>query len=176
MTWKVYAAMSGATVMAGWLASAPPSDAPGTGASASSQATLRRTPPSPDIEREALRLQARVRREMAYAEPQRNLFRFGAARPIVSAEVEAPVAEPPTDRAPAAPPPPPPPVSLAGIAEDQFEQRVERMAILSSREGVLLVHEGDDVLGQYRVVKIDAEAVDLVTLVDGSTLRLGFAP
>ena len=72
------------------------------------------------------------------------------------------------------PPLAPPAVSLSGIAEDRIEQRVERTAILSSPAGVLLVHEGDDVLGQYRVTKIESEAVEFVKLSDGGTLRLSF--
>lgn len=175
MTWKAYTAVSGATVLAGWLASAPPSNVPDTSAPALSQATSRRTTPPPDIEREAMRLQARVRREAAYTQPQRNLFRFGAGRPIARSGIDVPEAASPAETfVPAVPPPPP--VSLSGIAEDQVEQRVERTAILSSADGVLLVHEGDDVLGQYRVAKIESEAVELVKRADGTTLRLGFKP
>jgi hypothetical protein len=74
---------------------------------------------------------------------------------------------------------PAPVVSLAGIAEDQIDdlsgQRVERTAVLSSPDGVLLVREGDDVLGLYRVVTIDSDAVELERH-DGTTLRLGFRP
>jgi hypothetical protein len=116
-----------------------------------------------------------VRREAAYAQPQRNPFRFGAARPIAGREADLPEAAPPAETFVSAVPPPPP-VSLAGIAEDQVEQRVERTAILSSPDGVLLVHEGDDVLGQYRVAKIESEAVELVKLADGTTLRLSLRP
>jgi hypothetical protein len=37
---------------------------------------------------------------------------------------------------------------------------------------VLLVHEGDDVLGQFRVERIGEDAVDLTRITDGSSLRL----
>ena len=175
MTWKVYATVSGATVLAGWLASAPPSNAPDTRAPAPSQAASRRAAPSSDIEREAMRLQARVRREAIYTQPQRNPFRFSAGRPagrpIARPDGDVPKPERPNDTlVPAVPPPPP--VSLSGIAEDQVGQRLERTAILSSPAGVLLVHEGDDVLGQYRVGTIESEAVELVKLSDGATVRL----
>ena len=174
MTWKAYATVSGATVLAGWLVSAPPSNAPGAGALAPSQTTLLGAMPPPDIEREAARLEARVRREAAYAQPQRNPFRFGADRPRANPGIE--VAEPASAAETLVPAvPPPPPVSLAGIAEDQVEERVERTAILSSPSGVLLVHEGEDVLGQYRIAKIESEAVELVRHADGTTLRLGFS-
>ena len=169
--------------MAGWFASAPPAGLPARGvpdasAGAPGQMALGGAMPAPDIEREAARLEARVRREAAYAQPRRNPFRFGATRPSASvgadpaetslAETGVPVAVPSS--------PPPLPVSLAGIAEDQVEQRVERMAILSSPDGVLLVREGEDVLGQYQVAKIDSDAVELVRHADGVTVRLGFAP
>ena len=175
MTWKAYTAVSGATVLAGWLASAPPSSAPGTSGPAPSQAAPGRAAAQPDIAREAARLTARVRRETTYAQPQRNLFRFGAARPTASRGSDISEAAPPAET-PAPPVAPPPRVSLSGIAEDLIEQRVERTAILSSRDGVLLVREGDDVLGEYRVTKIESEAVELVKHADGTTLRLGLTP
>ena len=114
-----------------------------------------------------------MRREVAYSQPQRNPFRFGSARPRGSPGID--VAEAASSAETFVPEvPPPPPVSLAGIAEDQVEQRAERTAILSSPEGVLLVREGEDVLGQYRVAKIESDAVELVRHADGTTLRLGF--
>ena len=183
MTWKYYAAVSGATVLAGWFASAPPSGfpdrgLPGSSAAVPGQIAPRRAMPSPDIEREAARLEARVRREAAYAQPQRNLFRFGAVRPRpdLTADPGGDVAESTSlAETPLLAASPPPPVSLAGIAEDQVGPRAERTAILSSRGGVLLVHEGEDVLGQYRVARIESDAVELVSHADGTTLRLGFS-
>ena len=172
MSWKSYAAVSGATVLAGWLASAPPSNAPGRAAPVV-QPPAARDGRSSDIEREAERLQARVQREVEYTQPQRNPFRFGAARPEVHGGGDLPNPAP----APALPPvevpivAPPPPVILAGIAEDQKGQQMERTAILSSPEGVLLVREGDPVLGEYRVGRIESEAVELVKS-DGTSLRL----
>ena len=168
MTWKSYAAMSGATVLAGWLASAPPSNAPGEVLSAS-RPTTRHDASASDIVREAERLQVRVRQEVEYSQPQRNPFRFGEI-PVITerrADVPAPApAEPPAQASFV-----PPPVSLSGIAEDQKGQGVERTAILSSPSGVLLVHEGDQVAGDYRVGRIESEAVELVKS-DGTVLRL----
>jgi hypothetical protein len=182
MTWKSYAVMSGATVLAGWLASSPPANAPETaGTTASPQPASRRGEGVADIAREAERLQVRLRREVAYGEPQRNPFRFGSARPPraraggdlpVSADVAetAPVADVPDA------PPPPPQLTLSGIAEDQDGDRTVRTAILSSPSGVLLVHEGDLVLGRYRVAGIESGAVSLVSLTDGTTLRVALRP
>jgi hypothetical protein len=172
MSWKSYAAVSGATVLAGWLASAPPSNVPDRAAPAV-RLPATRDVRSPDIEREAERLQARVQREVEYTQPQRNPFRFGVARPEVNRGGDLPGPTP----APAPPPvavpvvSPPPPVTLSGIAEDQNGPQVERTAIFSSPAGVLLVREGDLVLGDYRVGRIESEAVELVNS-DGTTLRL----
>src|SRR5687767_7487285 len=117
MSWKSYATVSGATVLAGWLASASPSNAPDRAAPAAPPPAARDVRSS-DIEREAERLQTRVQREVEYAQPQRNPFRFGAARPAVNRGGDLP------DPTPASVPPPlavpivapPPPVTLSGMA------------------------------------------------------------
>ena len=177
MTWKSYAVVSGATVLAGWLASTPPANEPEGAAVVSRQPdTPRDAAAASTIEHEADRLQVRVRREVDYAQPQRNPFRFGALRADVDrgGDIPAPAA------APSEPPvvipfvPPPPPVKLSGIAEDEKGGQMERTAILSSPSGVLLVREGDEVLGDYRVGRIESEAVELVKN-DGSILRLSLA-
>jgi hypothetical protein len=176
MSWKSYAAVSGATVLAGWLASAPPSNAPDRAAPAA-RPPVARDVRSSDIEREAERLQARVQREVEYTQPQRNPFRFGAARPEVNRGGDLPGPTPASAPPPVAVPivAPPPPVTLSGIAEDQKGQQTERTAILSSPSGVLLVREGEPVLGEYRVGRIESEAVELVKS-DGTTLRLTLRP
>ncbi|MBM3820140.1 MAG: hypothetical protein FJW14_14145 [Acidimicrobiia bacterium] len=178
MTWKTYTAVSGATVLAGWLASAPPSNTPAPAA------TSRRSPAATapnagnDIEEQAARLQARMRQEPVYREPARNPFRFAereVPRPAPSAA--QPGTLEPTALEPAAPAlPPPPPVKLSGIAEDRSGDRLERTAILSSQAGVLLVREGDAVLGQYRVARIDANAVELTDTLGGPPVRLTIRP
>jgi hypothetical protein len=168
MSWKSYAVVSGATVLAGWLASTPPSNTPAATAPAARRPAARDVPAS-DIEREAERLQVRVQREVEYTQPQRNPFRFGAARPNVDRGGDLPAPAPPPVAVPVVAPPPP--VTLSGIAEDQNGPQVERTAIFSSPAGVLLVREGDLVLGDYRVGRIESEAVELVKS-DGTTLRL----
>jgi hypothetical protein len=171
MTWKSYAAVSGATVLAGWLASAPPSNAP-AGVQAPSA-----PPPSPavnaptDIELQAMRLQARLRPERAYAQPARDPFRFAPRRaPGAIAGREQPATDAPSSPVDLAPPGPA--VSLSGIAEDQVDGRIERTAVLSSPGGVLLVREGEEILGFYRVGRIESEAVELVVIGDETMRRL----
>jgi hypothetical protein len=172
MTWKSYAAVSGATVLAGWLASSPPSNTPTTGTTrASSAEPRRRAPAATDIAEQAARLQSRMQVARAYTEPQRNPFRF--AERVRAAPNPGPqgaeVTPPPIDVAP-----PGPRISVAGIAEEQRDGRMERTAILSSPMGVLLVHEGETILDYYRVGTIEAETVELVRLSDGTSTRLTF--
>jgi hypothetical protein len=173
MTWKSYAAASGATVLAGWMASTPAVDLP-----VARQANPARAPRAEtaaqtyaDIEEQAARLQVRVRRELAFSRPQRNPFRFEDARPPEPAAVlgvpAAPVEAPPLPTAPL--------VTLAGIAEDGQGDGVERTAVISSSSGVHLVRAGDELLGLYRVGAIEGDAVELVNVSDGSTVRLSFA-
>lgn len=173
MTWKSYAAVSGATVLAGWLASSEPSNSPTSGARpASNPAPRRRVDAATDIQEQADHLQSRLQVARAYTEPQRNPFRFAERpSPAPNPRQPAPVVEPPPPFAVA---PAGPRVSVAGIAEEQLEGRVERTAILSSPMGVLLVHEGDTVLDDYRVGRIEAESVELVRLSDGESTRLTF--
>jgi hypothetical protein len=176
MTWKSTAVVSGAGLLSMWFAASPPAPSVSTTSPATTQPAATAGTTGSDIEQEAERLQARVRRETEYREPSRNLFRFGprlVQRPAATAAPSA--AAPSTDTTPEfipPAPPPPPPVSLSGVATDQAGDRTVRTAILSSPSGVLLVHEGDDVLGQFRVERIGEDAVDLTRLSDGSPLRL----
>src|SRR5262245_23660614 len=110
MTWKSYAAVSSATVLAGWLASAPPANAP-AGAAAAASARQPRVPApasSSDIEQQAIRLQARGRADRAFTQPQRNPFRFEVRAEATRAgtrAVEVPVLAPPPQPVEPAPPP-----------------------------------------------------------------------
>ncbi|MGH9256278.1 MAG: hypothetical protein ACRD3C_17105 [Vicinamibacterales bacterium] len=174
MTWKSYAAMSGATVVAGWLAASPPSNTPAATAVSQTRSPRAVTPAENDIEHQAARLQSRLRTAREYAAPRRNPFRFAARTadaPDLAARGVPEASASPVDLTPAAPQ-----VSLSGIAEEQVDGRAERTAILSSPAGVLLVREGEEILGYYRVTRIESEAVELTAVGDGATRRLTFAP
>jgi len=173
MTWKSYAAASGATVLAGWLASTPPAAVVENRPAAQSRSSRPAASPSSDIVEQASRLQARIRRETAYVRPQRNPFQFEAARPAV--EAAAAIGEPLSAELSPAVANPAPSITLAGVAEDPLQSGVERTAILSSPTGVLLARVGDEVLGQYRVAAVEEGAVELLSLTDGSTIRLSLA-
>jgi hypothetical protein len=175
MTWKSTAVVSGAGLLSMWFAASPPLPARSPGAYAAQQVSPAAAATSSDIERQAARLQARLRREAEYREPARNLFRFRDRAAATPAPGIAPAPSAP-EPVVAPPPPPPPIVTLSGIASDQVGDRTVRTAILSSPSGVLLVREGDDVLGQYRVAKITEDAVELTRVSDGTTLRVGLKP
>lgn len=183
MTWKSYAAVSGATVLAGWLASAQPSNAPAGAQSpqirSGSDSRVARGAQTPtttanaptDIELQAMRLQARLRPEREYPQPMRDPFRFAARRSAATPIGREPVADAPPP-APANLPPPAPQVSLSGIAEDEVDGRPVRAAVLSTPAGVLIVREGEEILGFYRVARIEPDAVELVAKGDGATRRI----
>jgi hypothetical protein len=174
MTWKSYAAVSGATVLAGWLASSPPENSPAPAASPA-RASAPRPQGDADIQVQAQRLQTRLQVDRDYAPPQRNLFRFEEGAVLAPEPVERGTAfEPERDPAAAVVEagPPPPAMTLSGIAEDQSPTGdVARTAVLSGPSGVELVREGDQLLG-YRVARIESDAVELVRVADGTTHRL----
>lgn len=175
MSWKSYATVSGATLLAGWLASTEPSNAP-----AGAQATRTPAPPSSssiasastDIELQAMRLQARLRPEREYAQPARDPFRFAPRRQAPAVVGREPLVAGTTPPPPVDVTPPAPQVSLSGVAEDAVDGRTLRTAVLSSPAGVLIVREGEEILGYYRVGRIESEAVELVAIGSGTTRRL----
>ena len=184
MTWKSYAAMSGATVLAGWLASTDPSNAPadvseqagaGPGVARGSQTLMTSSAAAPtptDIELQAMRLQARLRTARDYPQPVRDPFLFAPSRaPAAPAQAARPVADVPPPL-PVNLGPPAPQIALSGIAEDQVDGRSVRAAILSTPTGVLIVRDGEEILGFYRVARIESEAVELVPIGGGPARRL----
>ena len=113
---------------------------------------------APDVKLEAL--------EAERPKPEgtmRNLFRFGRA--------PAPPAEPPVKAAPQAPPGPttppgptgPPPIPLKFVGTMQVGGRM--MAVLSDGSGQqrspVYGFEGDTILGQYRLVRVSAESIEM---------------
>ena len=95
--------------------------------------------------------------------PTRNLFRFGRA-PSTAAEM------PPVDNAPPPPPPPitpnaptVPPIPLRFVGTMQVGGRM--MAVLSDaserKRDPVYGFEGDTILGQYRLVRVSAESIEM---------------
>jgi hypothetical protein len=171
MTWKSYALVSGAGVLSMWVVAAPPSRMPGGVTPAQPREAAGAAAAPSDIEEQANRLQARLQQEALYREPGRNLFRFAprpAARPSAPGSTEAAVPAVPE----LATAPPPLPMRLAGVAIDQDGDATVRTAILSTFSGVVLARPGDEVLDRFRVTAVQEEAVDLVTIADGTPVRL----
>lgn len=161
MNWKSTTLVSGAGLLATWLASNPPAN---TMAPAPAAAPVQAS--QPDIQREAERLQSKMRQAVEFTQPSRNPFRFGERAPVRSS---APAYTPPAV-ADVAPAPPPVTVRLSGVAIDAKDGRQEKTAILSTSEGLVFAKEGDAVAG-YRVGTISEDVVELVRP-DGSILSL----
>lgn len=97
--------------------------------------------------------------------PNRNLFRFGRP-PAEPAAAPPVVAVTPTRPAlPTAPPPPTvPPIALKFVGTMKVGGRL--MAVLSDSSGRDPVYgfEGDTVLGQYRLVRVGADSIEIAYL------------
>ncbi len=107
----------------------------------------------------------------------RNLFRFKgrtAAAPAASAGRLPPL---PPPAVASGPPPPPsvPPITLKFIGVVEATEKSQTYAVLRDDRGVYHGREGDIIEGQYRILRIGAESIDLA-YVDGrgrQTIRLG---
>jgi hypothetical protein len=176
MTWKSYAAVSGAGLLATYLFSTPAPFAPPPALSSPGR-PVEATPSAPaDIEEQAARLQSRVPRETSYQEPARNPFRFGARRASRPSSGSAPAAASAPVDVPIAPPVVDPPViRVSGIATHVVDGVRLRTAILLTPGGFAEVREGDPVPGGYRVVRIDEDAIELIGS-DGTSRRVLLRP
>ena len=146
----------------------------GTGR-AEQAAAAQGTPGTPDVHLEAL--------EAEKPKPggtDRNLFRYKPKAPPPAPPPPPPTAQPivtaPVVSGPPAPPPPPPiPLKFIGIMGPENS----KIAVLSDSKGSpITAKEGELVLGQYRVLKIGVESVE-VAYADGRgrvTLRLSGQP
>lgn len=126
------------------------------------------SPTAPDVRLEAL--------EQAPPTPGdtgRNLFRF-RPRPVQAAAPEPSTAPPPRIAPPGPPPPsvPPIPLKFIGILASGADNTI---AVLSDGRGAPVYgKEGETVLGQYKILRIGAESIEMSYL-DGrgrQTIRL----
>jgi hypothetical protein len=175
MTWKSTAVAGVATLTATWLASYAPAGRP-TVPRSGAPSVARTETAALEIQREADRLHARLAQIGAYRDPARNPFRFRARRVVPEAARPEPTisiedlpsdsaAEPPTLR-----------LTLDGIAEDHAGDQFVRTAIISTPNDVLLVKVGDGIGGQFTVAAITGDAVELVRIDTGATVRLALKP
>lgn len=172
MTWKAYAAVSGAGVLATYMGLGRPALAP-EHVPAASPAAAAASRPAADIQTEALRLETRLApSDVRYVEPARDPFRFETRRLRSAAHRSEPqVAAPPAQPVR----PEPPLLRLAGIVSSGGDENQQRIAILMTPNGRLEVREGDAVGADYRVTRIDEDAIE-VTAPDGSARRLRLRP
>ena len=122
------------------------------------------------LQREIARLHERLRPSATPNQTGRNLFSFRSARvrempPPVVASHAALVEAPPL-------PVPLPALKLAGVAEDPGADGPARTAIITGEGQLFTVKEGENVTARYRVVKISADVVELLDLIDNSVRRL----
>lgn len=161
---KAGALISGAGLLAAWLSAAA-----GTGRLAPVPAAGDRPrahasdPLATEIRTEAERLHERIGQHVVFQAPSRNPFQFATRAPKPVQAAASPSLAPAPDAAPSTPR-----VTLAGIAEDA----AVRTAIIAGFDQLFLVKEGEPVGTRYRVAKIAADAVELLDLSDGSTLRI----
>ena len=99
---------------------------------------------------------------------ERNVFRFkpkAPPPPPPSASKPPPVTAPP---APTGPPPPPPlpPIPLKFIGLAEVPELSKKIAVLSDGRGgaPLYGSEGQVILGQYRILRIGAESIEVAYL------------
>lgn len=107
------------------------------------------------------------------ADAQRDLFRF---KPRVVPPPPAAARPAPSRAVPTGPPPvpPPPPIRLKFIGIVEPSQSARPIAVLSDGTHVYQGREGDIIEGQYRILKIGAESIEMSYL-DGrgrQTIRL----
>jgi hypothetical protein len=149
----------------------PAPAAPGRAARTSSRA------PQGVVPVDDVRLELLKDRQLELPDAERNPFRFRPRpAPAPPARAAAP-AERPAPIAPPVPmgPPPPPPIPLRYIGLMDAPTQALRVAVLSDGRGnVFYGKEGDIIEGRYRVVRISADAAELMH-VDGrgrQTIRL----
>jgi len=161
----------GVSVMMAWLASATsvshypqPLRIPKSSADGQELGAI-----AADVQSQALRLKQRLAAAPAPQAPLRNPFEFGAR--IERRRALAPPG-PPAEPAPA-PVDMAPPLALIGVAEQNTPKGLVRTAMIGQLDGqFVMVTEGEEVAGRYKVIAVGPDTVELKDAVDGSIRRL----
>jgi hypothetical protein len=119
-----------------------------------------------ELAAEIERLHERLRPGVAPTET-RDLFRY-TARASRRALADAP----PLPVAESVVPPVAAQYALIGVAEEAKAGGPSRTAIVSGQGQLLFLHVGDSIGAQYRVERVEADAIELQDLQAGTTLRL----
>ena len=113
-----------------------------------------------ELAAEVARLRARLRPTEEPQQPARNLFQFANRTAAPSAdllrEASSPAGAPPAAPAPS--------FILVGFAVESAVDGPERTAIVSAFGDVFLVKDGDTLASQYRIVRVEADAVEMTSL------------
>ena len=174
VAYSAYQAMSPASAPSTGKAQASngrsqPAKRAATGASRDAGTAVSVTEGPPQVHLEAL---SEERPEPDAAE--RDLFRFKVKPPPPPPPAPRPVVGP-QPPPPPPPPPPVPPIGLKFIGVVDAPPPAKRLAVLSDGRGTPVYgHEGETVLGQYRILRIGAESIEMSYL-DGrgrQTIRL----
>jgi len=105
---------------------------------------------------------------------ERNLFRFRPKAAPPPPPVAARPTPPPSDTTGPPPPPSVPPITLKYIGVIAVERSGKKIAGLSDGREVWHGSEGDVILGQYKILRIGTESIEL-SYIDGrgrQTIRL----
>ena len=160
-----------------WVStSAPPVVATSSGRAAGPATAASRSvpalPPAPDVHLQSL--EAERPKPVA---SERNLFRFKARLPLTRPPAQSGLM-PPSSSAPVQTGPPtpagPPPITLKFIGIVEAPEETRKIAVLSDGRNVFHGHEGDIIEGQFRILRIGAESIEMA-YVDGrgrQTIRL----
>lgn len=166
MNWKSTAFVSGAGLLATWLANLPAPQTSRERVAPAVPAAVRADAASTtaDVAHLAAELNRRTQAIAAYTPPARNPFRFTPPPAPARARVAAPVlAEAPSVAST-------PLLRFSGVATDRVGDKEIWTAILSTPSGLVFVREGEQVEG-LTVLAIGAERVALARP-DGTELTL----
>jgi hypothetical protein len=127
-----------------------------------------------DLDAATARMQAELGAAAARQDsPRRNPFRFGGDPAAGPSDPASPATLTPLRAVdPAALRPAAPVVILVGLVERTVDGRRERTAVLSMNGELHYVVAGQQMRGDYEVITVGADAVELRSLADGSTRRL----
>jgi hypothetical protein len=172
MTWKLYAVVSAGAFAATYLMSSPKTEPAQTKASDSQARSARQRAAETEIEALADSLHVRLHSEAVYRTPSRDPFRFQSRvqKPPAFVPPSKVLESAPTPAVPALPV-----LRLSGIASDVVDGKPQRSAVLSVPAGVLIVREGESVVGLYTVVAIGEESIELEATADGSRRTLSLS-